>query len=127
MKKAATCIILALTVSVFVFAAVHAQDEITAVEDGAFIAPQRTPSVFLHDAHNENAGIEACNVCHHVFDENGKRVEDESSEDERCSECHELAASGRRPGLMKAFHLRCKGCHQEERKGPIMCGECHKK
>jgi hypothetical protein len=26
---------------------------------------------------------------------------------------------------MKAFHLNCKGCHQERKKGPVMCGECH--
>lgn len=127
MKKAAFCILLALTVSLFVFAAVYAQDEITAVDAGVFADPQRTPSVFFHDAHNENAEIEECNVCHHVYGEDGKLVEDESSEDQRCSDCHELTASGRQPGLMKAFHTNCKGCHQEKMKGPIMCGECHRK
>jgi hypothetical protein len=28
---------------------------------------------------------------------------------------------------MKAYHLNCKGCHQEQKKGPVMCGECHVK
>jgi hypothetical protein len=127
MKKAATCFVLTLAVSVFLFPAVRAQDEMTAVYTTGFVNPQRTPSVFLHDAHNENAGIEECNVCHHVYGEDGKRVEDESSEDRLCSDCHEVRATGRQPGLMKAFHTNCKGCHQERMKGPIMCGECHRK
>ena len=52
-------------------------------------------------------------------------IEDESSEDQRCFECHEVEASGQRPALMKAFHKNCKGCHQEKKNGPIMCGQCH--
>jgi hypothetical protein len=27
--------------------------------------------------------------------------------------------------LRKAFHRNCKGCHLEQEKGPILCGECH--
>ena len=100
------------------------QENIKVVSSDGFTKPQRPAAVFLHDAHNENAGIENCNECHHVY-EDGKRVEDESSEDRRCSDCHGLEGSGRQPGLMKAFHLNCKGCHQARKKGPIMCGECH--
>jgi hypothetical protein len=29
------------------------------------------------------------------------------------------------PGLTKAFHTNCKGCHENKNKGPVMCGECH--
>jgi hypothetical protein len=29
--------------------------------------------------------------------------------------------------LAKAFHLNCKGCHEQRGKGPIMCGQCHVK
>jgi hypothetical protein len=56
--------------------------------------------------------IEDCNECHHVY-EDGEKLEDESSEDSSCSECHEEKGSG------------CKGCHHENKKGPIMCGQCH--
>ena len=100
------------------------QEDMKAISSEAFIKAQRPEAVFPHDAHNEKAGIENCNECHHVY-ENGKRVEDESSEDRRCADCHGLEDAGPQPGLMKAFHLNCKGCHQIKKKGPVMCGECH--
>jgi hypothetical protein len=100
------------------------QDDMTIVDNAAFDDPQRTPSVFTHDAHNETAGIDDCAECHHVY-EGGKRLEDESSEDQSCSECHDLKGSEGQPSLIKAFHANCKGCHQEKNEGPIMCGECH--
>jgi len=59
--------------------------------------------------------------------ENSQSAEDESSEDQRCSDCHELARSGNKPALMKAFHANCKGCHKAQKKGPLMCGQCHVK
>jgi hypothetical protein len=102
----------------------RSQEDMKVVSSDAFTRPQRPEAVFVHDAHNEKAGIDACNQCHHVYTD-GKLVEDESSEDRRCSDCHGLEDAGRQPGLMKAFHLNCKGCHQGERKGPVMCGECH--
>ena len=101
-----------------------AQEDMKTVSPDAFSSPQRPAAVFPHDAHNEKAGIENCNQCHHVY-EDGKLVEDESSEDRRCSDCHGAEDAGAQPGLMKAFHLNCKGCHQEQKKGPVMCGECH--
>ena len=100
------------------------QDEMTMVDNTDFPDPQRPPAVFEHDVHNENAGIDDCATCHHVYD-NGKQVADESSEDQRCADCHDLAATGDQPGLMQAFHANCKGCHEQQGKGPILCGECH--
>jgi hypothetical protein len=101
------------------------QEDMRFVGFDDFENPQRPPSVFNHDEHNELAEIEECNECHHVYDEEGNRIDDESSEDQSCSECHELEASGRIPALMKAFHLNCKGCHKKQKKGPVMCGQCH--
>jgi hypothetical protein len=100
------------------------QEDMQMVSSESFIKAQRPAAVFPHDAHNEKAKIENCNQCHHVY-EDGKLVEDESSEDRRCADCHGLEDAGRQPGLMKAFHLNCKGCHQTKKKGPVMCGECH--
>jgi len=126
MKKAAVFIFAIAVVSAYLFASVYAQEEMTFVDNSVFKKPERTPSVFRHDEHNEKAGIEECNKCHHVY-ENGKLLEDESSEDQRCSDCHELKASGNKPALIKAYHTNCKGCHLKQKKGPIMCGECHQK
>ncbi len=103
----------------------HSQEDMRYVSPDPFVKPRRPPAVFQHDEHNELAEIEECYVCHHVYDENGKLMEDESSEDQPCSECHELTRSGNKPALMKAFHINCKGCHEERKKGPLMCGQCH--
>ena len=103
----------------------HSQEDMAYVDNDAFENPRRPPVVFRHDEHNELAEIEECSVCHHVYDEDGRLVEDESSEDQRCSDCHELEDSGKQPALMKAFHNNCKGCHQEKKNGPVMCGQCH--
>ena len=117
----ALCLVVGMA---FVSTPAWSQDEMTVVENSAFINPQRPPSVFEHDLHNETAGIDDCAACHHVY-EDGQLVADESSEDQRCSECHDLDEIDGQPGLMQAFHRNCKGCHDEEGSGPVMCGECH--
>jgi len=123
--KTVTRIALSLMIGiVLVVTPAWSQDDMTLVDNASFDNPQRTPSVFVHDVHNEAAGIDDCAECHHVY-EDGKRLEDESSEDQSCSECHDLKGSGSQPSLIKAFHTNCKGCHQAQKKGPIMCGECH--
>lgn len=45
-----------------------------------------------------------------------------------CKKCHEKG-----PGKIEGFGKEmahgkgCKGCHEEMKKGPTKCGECHKK
>jgi hypothetical protein len=114
-----------LTGLLLIIISAHSQEDMRFVNADAFQNPQRPPAVFSHDEHNEAAEIEECNECHHMYDDDGNLMEDESSEDQRCSDCHELGASGRKPGLMKAFHTNCKGCHTEKSNGPVMCGQCH--
>jgi hypothetical protein len=125
MKKSAFFICAGLMATLLIFVSAYSQEDMVVVNDDAFTNLRRPPSVFRHDEHNEKAGIEECNKCHHVYNDEGKLVEDESSEDQHCSECHELKASGKKPALMNAFHTTCKGCHKEKNKGPVMCGECH--
>ena len=105
----------------------YSQEDMAFIENDVFENPRRPRAVFRHDEHNELAQIEECNACHHVYDDNGRLVEDESSEDQRCSDCHDLEPDGSKPPLMKAFHTNCKGCHKEQKKGPTMCGQCHVK
>lgn len=124
--RAFMMILATVVVSLFVLVTAYSQEDMTEVDNSDFSDSQRAPAVFQHDPHNEAAGIEQCNECHHVY-EGGKKLEDESSEGERCSDCHTLEAQGNQPGLMKAFHMSCKGCHEKENKGPVMCGECHVK
>ena len=126
MRKRGVGLLMVLLLTMFFLAAAYSQEEMTSVDNRAFPNPERVVSVFNHEAHNETAEIDECNECHHVY-EDGIKLEDESSEDMTCSECHEVEVSEEQPALMQAFHANCKGCHLSEKKGPIMCGECHRK
>jgi len=81
------------------------------------------PVRFMHNKHMEV--VKDCVSCHHYCPE-GKNV----SETVRCSACHQDAFNRDiplRPGLKAAYHLRCLGCHKEEKKGPVDCTGCHEK
>jgi len=103
-------------------------EEIKTVEDSVFQLgrTRRPPVVFLHDAHNEAAAFEYA-ACHHVYDEDGRLLENETSEDKECSECHAAKDDPRHLDLVASYHNLCKGCHEKEKKGPVMCSECHVK
>lgn len=113
---AAACLIAA--------ACAYGQDDMTHADDPGFTAHARPLPLFPHDGHNEKAGIDDCSVCHHVY-ENGVKSDAETSEDQSCSSCH-MKDGNTRP-LRRAFHDRCKGCHEEQKKGPVQCAECHRK
>ena len=103
-----------------------AQEEIDLLRESGLEKNQRSAVIFLHDEHNDAAGIDECNECHHVY-EDGLKLEDESSEDQKCADCHNVKTTDSIPGLRKAFHLNCKGCHLQSKKGPVMCGQCHER
>ena len=46
---------------------VRSQESLRALQPEDFPRPQRPAVAFAHDAHNEKAGIESCNECHHVY------------------------------------------------------------
>jgi len=123
MKKGLFLLIAPLLVCILLLPA-FSQEDMEVVDNGGFSKKQRPPVVFRHDDHNETAQIEACNECHHIY-ENGRKLEDDSSEDQSCSDCHDEKGAGKNPGLRKAFHTNCKGCHLAKKQGPIMCGKCH--
>lgn len=135
MRTRIIIVLMSALVSAFVLGSAFSQEDMTVVDRKMFDNPERPSAAFAHDEHNEKAGLEDCAECHHVYDEEGERdkegrlplMEDESSEDQQCLECHGPDATDPKPGLMKAFHLNCKGCHVKEKKGPITCGECHVK
>lgn len=118
-----------LTVAVLVLAGLcaYAQEDMETINDTAFGDTMRPPVAFRHDDHNEAAGIDDCTVCHHLYDEEGQLLADESSEDMECGECHGADNGGYPMELVRAFHLNCRGCHEEEKAGPVVCGECHRR
>jgi hypothetical protein len=103
----------------------YAQEDIEFVDDSGFATNMRPLAAFKHDEHNEKAGIEDCIECHHVYDDAGNRLEDESSEDQECSECHGAEGDEYPMELVSRYHMNCKGCHQAEKAGPVTCGTCH--
>ncbi|MEJ2281962.1 MAG: cytochrome c3 family protein [Desulfobacterales bacterium] len=124
-NQSAVFIVIAIISILFVLPG-FAQDDMVVVAGDVFAKQRRPASVFRHDDHNETAEIEECNECHHVY-ENGERITDESSEGQSCADCHTEKTIDSRPGLRRAYHLNCKGCHQSKKRGPVMCGECHVK
>lgn len=120
--------VLIMGIAVLVFtmtiSPVFSQYDMTHLSDEAFGEGQRPPAVFNHEEHNEIAEIYECNVCHHMY-KDGQLLEYESSEDMRCSDCHNVKEGYPTRPLMDAYHDMCKGCHQERGAGPITCGECH--
>ena len=119
-------VVIVVFIAAFTVISGFSQENIIAVQDGGFRQVMRPTVRFLHDEHNEAAGIEDCSGCHHSYDATGKKLEDESSEGTTCSECHLKDADDPVP-LVMAYHGQCKGCHDDQKKGPVMCGECHVK
>ncbi|WP_432738234.1 acidic tetraheme cytochrome c3 TmcA [Maridesulfovibrio sp. FT414] len=102
------------------------QEDMTVLLDPAFKHPQRPAALFAHDAHNEKAGLDDCATCHHVW-EDGKIVEGQSSEDQKCSDCHAVKPEAGKTGLRNAYHKLCTGCHVKVEEGPVSCAGCHPK
>ena len=101
-------------------------DDCMNIDETTFARNTRPFVCFVHDQHNETAGIEDCAVCHHVY-EDGKLVEGETSEDMSCSECHAKKDDPKKFKLIATYHKRCRSCHLEKKQGPVTCGGCHKK
>ena len=80
---------------------------------------KKAPVVFPHGTHAKD--IE-CTVCHHT----AKSKDDAGS----CFECHGKDPNAPDPSSSSTkenpFHIRCRGCHQEQGKGPTKCSDCHK-
>lgn len=126
MKLGKCIFIVVVILFVTAFFTYSGEDDYPTIDNTGFDNPQRPAVIFDHDDHNEKAELEEdCAICHHVYEEN-KLVEDESSEDSPCSECHSLKkVEDNSVPLKTAFHQRCRQCHFDSGKGPVLCGECH--
>lgn len=116
-----------LTLGAWGAASQEEDPEVVRMDTSAFETTRRPAAVFDHDEHNEKAELEDCGICHHVWEE-GKVVEGDSSEDSPCSECHGLTPGPENSmALANAYHTQCRTCHIDAGKGPLLCGQCHKK
>ena len=101
------------------------QEDMKEIKAEAFGKHSRLPALFVHDAHNEKAGIEECETCHHGKDDQGRQDPSDMSAGTPCAECHAVDARGSTP-LMRAYHQQCITCHTQKDVGPTHCGGCHK-
>lgn len=82
---------------------------------------------FFHALH-ATLRTNTCQTCHHTYKE-GEAFK-------TCDSCHPPDKGGapviaETPKISKAFHVRCKGCHQytirklHQTAGPVRCKLCH--
>jgi len=102
-------------------------------------AKQRPSVSFPHEMHFDVA--EDCLSCHHDYQDGENALDEdllmETEPDETmvlnsmdrdgltavsCVSCH---GDDAKTGPMDAFHNQCIACHEAEKAGPVMCGECH--
>ena len=93
-------------------------------------ARAKKPALFPHRMHQE---IYGCEACHHGMDTESKLIPyAEGMEIQHCVTCHNPKMENKKlSSLMKASHVRCKGCHKKVvaesgTAGPIgKCSGCH--
>ena len=107
---------------VFLAISTQAQFNKSTIQDTAFADRDRLkPMVpFDHDVH----AMYDCNACHHMWVD-GELDPHADSIGMECSDCHLAEPEATEMDLIRAYHLMCRTCHQEEKAGPILCGECH--
>jgi len=95
----------------------------------AIAEPKAMSVPFKHNEHNAKAKITKCVTCHHEFTEGKRMMTGMVSTERRCSYCHQEqpAPADHTPALMTAYHKLCQDCHRAKGKGPLKCGECHKR
>jgi hypothetical protein len=100
------------------------QEDMTVIAPDAFGKLTRPAATFVHDQHNEKAGVEDCVLCHHGGSD-GVQDPEFSTEGIPCADCHAVQPDKGTTGLSKAYHLQCISCHEQSGKGPLACGQCH--
>jgi hypothetical protein len=83
----------------------------------------------LHQEHID-ATEKSCNVCHHRYNSETKRLEYKKGSEQSCVYCHPESGNGKDLSLKQASHLQCIVCHENrketgEKAGPVLCEGCH--
>jgi len=121
------CLFLSLIVFILGFGQqAFSQEDMKVLAPEAFGKLTRPAAVFMHDQHNEKAALDDCVTCHHGGSD-GKQDKSVSTEGTACADCHEIKAPKGRTDLNHAYHKQCISCHEAKGKGPVACGQCHKR
>lgn len=119
--------VLLAIIAVFIAASIYAAVPATVTIDAA---KAKQPGVtFPHEKHATTL-VKTCDVCHHT--QKGL-TKDSKEEVKKCSSCHLDPKDAKVPSMREMsttknpFHIRCIGCHKDQKKGPTSCTVCHKK
>ena len=92
----------------------------------------RLPIGFDYSLHGRHtiAESEACDTCHHVYNEETGELEAGDGQESRCAVCHAEEEDGDTPSLADASHTQCVNCHMRRSdegrdSGPVACVGCH--
>lgn len=96
-------------------------------------AKKQPPVAFDHAKHGDKLAKD-CGVCHHTQKDITKAAAVANKVDiKKCSTCHLNPAKADIPSMREMsltknpMHIRCIGCHKEQKKGPTVCNQCHVK
>ena len=84
---------------------------------------------YLHYQH-EKAMEKKCELCHHIYDEEQKKLIYKEETESSCRDCHRQTDQDSRRAYRKVAHADCINCHMEKVKegkdaGPSDCMKCH--
>lgn len=92
---------------------------------------KQPPVVFPHQKHQHDL-VKSCDVCHHT-QKGLTPAKATATNVVKCTVCHLDPKKADTPSMREIsmtknpFHIRCIGCHKEQKKGPVVCTGCHKK
>ena len=95
-------------------------------------AQKKQPAVAFDHAKHGDKLAKNCGTCHHTQKELTKATTDKIDV-KKCSACHLDPKEAKIPSMREMsltknpMHIRCIGCHKENKKGPTVCTGCHKK
>lgn len=95
------------------------------------VAAKKQPPVTFNHAKHGDTLVKTCETCHHM-NKGLTKAQADKVQVKKCSDCH-LEAKGKTPSMREMsltknpMHVRCVGCHKENKKGPTACNGCHKK
>ena len=83
----------------------------------------------LHARHSK-AAENKCEICHHEYDAQTKKLFYAKEKEGSCRYCHQDVTQDNRISFQKASHIGCLECHRKtvaagKKAGPVNCGGCH--
>jgi Class III cytochrome C family len=93
-------------------------------------AKAKQPGVAFDHSKHAAEFAKACDVCHHTHK---GLTKDSTDPVKNCAVCHLDPKDEKIPSMREMsatknpFHIRCIGCHKEQKKGPASCTACHHK